>query len=268
MYDLAKFLKHGNFARMAFKDLKPYHVTDWLDSTKWNATTQHHALENVKRAIRWSVDQQRIPSSPIDKMRVEKGPGRTFTISPELHRKLFDGFDDGKSGRRRVRSMRQILIALRLTGCRPSEIIKLTIEQLGQEVWRIDEHKTRRHGKTRTIYPCPCLETLARIASHGRTTGPVFLSDYKTPWKYSMLRQRMERAKKRLNVDPDCVLYSYRHASITEALLAGVDTATVAEMHGTSIRVIESTYAHVMQHASHVKRAAFDVVKKRRMRGD
>ncbi|GAB5438447.1 hypothetical protein [Falsiruegeria mediterranea] len=45
---------------------------------------------------------------------------------------------------------------------------------------------------------------------------------------------------------PGATLYSLRHGFVTEALYANVPIVTVAKSCGTSVQMIEATYAHAM----------------------
>ena len=73
--------------------------------------------------------------------------------------------------------------------------------------------------------------------------------------------RRFARLRKRVKADPGCVLYSYRHTSITDSLVADMEIATVAELHGTSVRMIEANYGHLCRHKDHLLRAARSVAK-------
>lgn len=263
---LGSFTAHGCIEVLSVRDLKPYHVDEWLSSkTTWNATTRHHGAIAVKRAMKWGVDRGRISVSPVASLTVEAGEARSHLIDQSLHERLLDGASDPRCKRKRVRSFRLVLMALRLSGCRPGEIASMRIEYIQGDRWAIPHHKTRRKsGKPRVVYPCPCLETLAKIAKGIRTSGPLFQPDAGDSWTYAKMRRRFERLKKRIDAGPDCVLYSYRRASITDSLLSGVDVATVAELHGTSIQMIQRHYGHLCQHTGHMRAAARKVVMKRR----
>lgn len=269
MADLASFYARKEMVNLLVTDLKRHHANRWLDAKEsWNSTTKHHAAKTVKRAFKWAVDEGYIEKNPLVKFSRECGPPRQHCIDGDLHGEIMEGANDAKLGRKRVRCFRLVLTSLRLSGCRPSEVADMTIDRIDWEKkrWVWSEHKTaRKTGSKRIVTCCPCLWTLTRIAARGRSSGPLFHSSPGTPWKYSMMRVRFERLKKRLELPEDCVLYSYRHASITEALKAGVDTATVAAMHGTSITMLERHYSHVIQDSDHLSQAAMTIAKSRQL---
>lgn len=239
-------------------DLKRHHVTEWLrNQTTWNATTQSDAAAEVKRAMQWAANEGRIDKNPIELLRMQRGASRDHVVSVSEYETLLAGVWKQKFARRMVTSFRMVLIALRLSGCRPSEIINAKIEDFDGSTWTIREHKNRKKTKRpRVIYLCPCLVTLTRAAARGRESGPIFLAADGRPWKYSDLRKRFERLRDKCDVTKKCVLYSFRHTWITNALLAGIDVATVAEMAGTSIEMIDRHYGHLNQQRDHMINAA------------
>ena len=243
---------------MAASELKVHHVTDWLrGQSTWNATTCSDAAASVKRIFKWAVDEGRIETNPIGRLRVERGSPRDHVVSADEYRAMIAGVWKQKYARRSVASFRPILIALRLSGCRPSEISTLQIEDCGDGTWTIRKHKNRKKKRRpRVVYLSPCLQTLTRIAARGRESGPLFLADKDRGWKYSDMRLRFQRLRNKAKLSPKCVLYSFRHTWITEALVADVSAAAVAEMTGTSIEMIDRHYGHLCQQQKHLSDAA------------
>jgi integrase len=255
---IAEFLVHGANETVSISDLRPYHVTGWLQSKPtWGQNTRHHAAAAIKSALQWCVKEGRVKSNPLDSLSVTKGDPRSFMITRDLFLKLWEASGDSRFHRRRVTSFRSILLALRLSGARPGEVTQLRVEDVPKPAWQILEHKNRRKTrKPRMIYPSPCLQTLAAIHAHGRVSGPLFLANDKEPWTYSKIRRRFERLRKRAKAPKECVAYSFRHTSITDLLVSGVDAATVAELHGTSITMIDRHYGHLYRHVDHLTKSA------------
>jgi len=243
---------------LSVDELKPHHVTDWLrGQERWNATTRSDAAAAIRGALQWAVDEGRIPANPLAKLRLQRGPSRDHVISTAEFETLLAGVWTQKYPRRWVASFRAVLLALRLSGCRPSEIINAKIEDFDGETWTFHEHKNRKKTKRpRVVYLPPCLQTLTRISARGRESGPIFLADDGRPWKYSDLRKRFERLRAKCGITKKCVLYSFRHTWITEAMIANVDVGSVAEMAGTSIQMIDRHYGHLSQAKKHMINAA------------
>lgn len=262
---LASFLKFID-TQLRLDDLKVHHVEDWLTSKKtWNANTQYYAGVSLKRVFNWARRQGRIKDNPIEFIELEKGGARDYLVNEDTLRTLRIGASDKKFKRRHVIAFRTLLTVLSISGCRPGEVAKVQVEDWHGDRWIIKNHKTaKKTRKPRVIYLCPCLLTLTKIAAGERKKGPLFQASAGEPWTYEKMRRRFERLKKRLKLDPSLVLYSFRHTSITNALMAGVDVSTVAEVHGTSIQMIQQAYGHLCQHQKHLNKAVFMMAKARR----
>lgn len=240
-------------SRVPIAVLRPFHALEWLDTEPgWNATTRHHAAAALKAAMSWAKSVGRIDTNPLESLKVEKGEARDFLISPEL----YATFINHLLGQDKInaRSFARVLMALRHSGCRPSEIANVRVEHINVSsdgmTWILPYHKNRRKKKApRVVYCSPCLRTITLAAKGDRTSGPLFLANYGEAFAYSRMRVRFERMRKRLGIADECVLYSFRHTSITNMMVAGEGVATVAELHGTSIQMIQNHYGHLSQHA-------------------
>ena len=56
----------------------------------------------------------------------------------------------------------------------------------------------------------------------------------------------MKKAVRKANLDPKGCFYALRHAYISEAIEENVPLIIIAENCGTSVRMIEQTYAKVL----------------------
>lgn len=257
--NLIRFCKFRNdefaISELPISKLRNFHVTAWLDSeSKWNATTRHHGAEAVKRVTKWALREGFSEVNPIAELREQKGPPRDHVIDRSEYEVLHSGIRQNNRCRKSYNDFRIYLIGLWLSGCRPSEMASLQVGDFDGVAWTVRIHKNRRKkkNKPRKVYLSPCLNTVSRIAENGRTDGPLFQKADHDPWKYHDLRQRFMRLKKRVKVSNKCVLYSFRHSWITNAVIATGDVATVATLAGTSIRMIDEHYGHLASRDDHL----------------
>lgn len=262
---LASFIKSID-TQLRISELKVFHVTEWLESKKtWNANTQYYASSAIKRVFNWCRKEGRIASNPVEFLSVEKGGSRDYLVDDKTLGALREGASDRRFKRPHVIAFRTLLTVLSLSGCRPSEVASVRVEDWYNDRWILRNHKTaKKTRRARVVFLCPCLRTLTRIAAGNRKKGPLFMCAPGEAWTYTRMRVRFERLRKRLKLDPKLVLYSFRHTSITNALMAEVDVATVAEVHGTSIQMIQQSYGHLCQHSKHLNQAVFKMAKARR----
>jgi integrase len=143
-------------------------------------------------------------------------------------------------------------------GLRPDEAFGLTVGQVKVGRLTIDRtlsRETTKTGKARTFaIPADLSETLAahieRYSSPKNRSELVFTSDMGKPIdRQNFTRRVLRSAAEEAGLDPDekgrrLRPYDLRHTACSNALIAGIDPATVAQMAGHTVAVLLSTYAH------------------------
>jgi site-specific recombinase XerD len=104
--------------------------------------------------------------------------------------------------------------------------------------------QTRGPGERddRAITVCACAANLTRRPADDF----IFVKEDGSQWKPSDQVRPMKRAIGKANLDPRGCFYALRHAYISEAIENNVPLTVIAENCGTSVRMIEETYAKVL----------------------
>ena len=136
------------------------------------------------------------------------------------------------------------------TGLRPGEQQKLRwsavrLAERSVEVGRGHAVKTRASRRTVPVEG-PAFEVLRRRheARTSEADGPVFTSATGKPVRVDYVASRLALFAEAAGVGKRVVPYSLRHAFGTRAVLGGVSIYHVAQIMGTSVQLIESTYGH------------------------
>jgi integrase len=162
---------------------------------------------------------------------------------------------------------------LAATGCRPSQAVRLLVEDLraGAKPKLMMPASGKGGGRNRSEkklrrYPVPILPALAlklKGAAVGRAgDAPLLLRSSGEPWNpdnaHGDYRDDIREVITRCGHDPDVVtMYALRHSSITRALLRNVPVRIVAAGHNTSTTMLERYYsAYIQDHADDITRAA------------
>jgi integrase len=124
-------------------------------------------------------------------------------------------------------------------------------ELIGAKVAHFDGRgrMLRVSGKTGSrpiILQSSALEMLARITAGRPRDAFIFVKADGTNWKPSDQVRPMKKAILKANLDPDGCFYSLRHAYISEAIENNIPLTVIADNCGTSVRMIEETYAKVL----------------------
>jgi integrase len=252
---------HG---RRLVKECIPFHLRSWVDGHKtWaNDWTRSYVIRCVKRPFNWAVKEgltDRNPFAPVEHRCGE--PRRAMT--PEEFTKVIRALGPvrgriSRSISSRVRFL-EILVFLRYTGARPSELRKMrwTDIDLDRQEIVLTRHKTSRTQRVpaprRIRLVQPVLRLLTRVLRRGDGKDLVFVTCLKRPWTRDAIEQRLRRLRKDCGVSKDVKIYGLRHLFATAAVLNGVDLKTLAELLGhTTTRVVEQHYVHLADQSRHL----------------
>jgi integrase len=241
--------RHG---RLMACELKQFHVVRWLDSHPGWKASRRHAITTVKRVFKWAEDQGYITSNPIRRIKKPQGGRRLRILNSEERQKILDVIPD--------EGFRNYIFAMQETGCRPSEVSKVTAEHVNLEVgiWVFEEHKTaRKTGKSRVVYLSPAMLELTRRLVDEYPSGPLFRGKQGQGYNTNSIRCRFKRLREKLPEFKHFSAYAYRHTYTTEALMNGVGIAQVAELLGhTSTDMVMRHYQHLSQKVDHMRELA------------
>jgi integrase len=241
---------HG---RRLAAEVIPYHVTTWLDQNPSWKGGRRHATYCVKRAFTWGHKQGLLTTNPLAAVSVGRSPRREGSVSKEARQAILAAIPD--------QAFRDFVTALQETGCRPSEVARVTAENADLEigVWVLPEHKTeKKTHKPRVVYLTPPMVEMTRRLMASWPDGPLFRTHRgKRPWKRNAIRCRFMRLRKKLPELGHVVSYHYRHSYVTDALVNGVGIAQVAELVGhTSTDMVMRHYSKLSQQVTHMRDAA------------
>jgi integrase len=166
-----------------------------------------------------------------------------------------------------------IIDLLAVTGTRPSQAVRLRVEDLHDHPVRpkLTMPKSAKGGgrnrsqKKLERYSVPITVQLAvrlKAATKGRdASAPLLLQSDGTPWDKNPGQQYHHLVAKAVvasGLDPAVVTaYALRHSSIVRMLLLNVPIRVVASLHNTSVAMIEKTYSkHITEHSDDHSRGA------------
>ncbi len=191
------------------KDLKPFHVTRWIDThTKWGQSTQRAAMTCVKRVFNWAVSEGYLDASPVRGLVRPACLRRDKVVTVEEHQRILEATDD---------DFRDYLTALWETGARPGEFAAVTAANFDrqQNIWVLMSHKTAtKTGKPRVIYLTEDMVKLTERLATAHPTGPLFLNSDGKPWNKNSIRCRFRRLRSKLDLSDDTVAYAYCQISV------------------------------------------------------
>ena len=174
--------------------------------------------------------------------------GAKVSISPEDHAKLMDAATP---------QFRLFLTMLHETGARPSEVARLTAQDVdfGSGVAILTEHKTaHKTGKPRIIVFNMEAMNILKAQAEAHPEGALLRTERGSAWNTSLLQNTMRATNKRAGTK--VIAYGYRHGFATDALAQGVPDAQVAALLGHSgTTTLHRHYSHLTSRMGVLKKA-------------
>ncbi|MGH8320554.1 MAG: tyrosine-type recombinase/integrase [Gammaproteobacteria bacterium] len=105
----------------------------------------------------------------------------------------------------------------------------------------------KANGDRRIVLP-PEISALLKEQSRNKLPGaPLFTQANGKAWVKDAWKKPIKAAVKAAGLPPGTTAYMLRHSTITDLMTNGLDVATVAEVSGTSVLMIQKHYHHLQQ---------------------
>jgi integrase len=223
--------------KIRISKLTKRHVTAYLKSD-WSPSTQRTHIKTILACLNRAVKDGLIEENPVKD--IEKPAW-------ERREKILTGDELAKLRAAAKEPFKTLLTAMCESGCRPSEICGLKVEDCfpEQNIWLVENKTKNQTGvKKRPIYLSPDLAELTRKLMDGRTDGHLFLNRYRQPWTTDTLRLRFARLRKKLGLSDGVIPYGTRHRFASDAInRQKMDSLIVARLMGhTDARMLQKTY--------------------------
>lgn len=203
------------------------------------AALNYAARRGVTSRVEW--DTVRMPHA--------ESRGERAIISPETHSALLAASPPWLS---------DALTALHDTGCRPSELCRVTAKDLDRKrgAWVLRKHKTaEKCRRPRVIYLTPLVRARSEELAAIYPEGPLYRGFDGRPLTPDAIGSKVAKLCERHGLPP-VIPYGYRHTFATRALLADVPVAKVAALLGHSNTItLFLHYAHLLSDDENMRAA-------------
>lgn len=232
---------------LSISTLGPNHAQAWIDGhPKWSSSTKTLRVGIVRAGFNWAKRLGKIDRQPLGKVH---GPGyerREVIPSSEDIDALLAYPNEAWS---------DLLTALVNTGCRPSEVSRVTAAHvdIARKCWTLREHKTKgKVQRARVVWLNAEMLRVTKRLMKKHPTGPLFRNSYGRAWNANTVVDVFRKLRRECDLSGHITAYSLRHEYVTRALTKGLDVTTVAEMTGTSPKMIWKHYAHLLTNPKHM----------------
>jgi integrase len=232
---LQTFLEH--VGKVKVSTLTPRHVTSHIKPS-WSPSTKRSYIKTILACLNRAVKDGLIEENPIKNIEKPAWERRNEILTGEELAKLMAAARE---------PFKTLLVAMCESGCRPSEICGLKVEDCfpDQNIWLVANKTKNQTGvKKRPIYLTPELADLTRKLMTSRTEGHLFLNRSREPWTTDTLRLRFARLRKKLGLSDGVIPYGTRHRFASDAInRQKMDSLIVARLLGHSdARMLQKTH--------------------------
>lgn len=142
-------------------------------------------------------------------------------------------------------SLRALVACLCVLPLRPGAIAGLTVGDFDARAGTLRVSTDKAGQGRRLLLPDTAAELLRSQAKGKLPRAPLLSRPDGSPWDKDSWKRPVKAAVIAAGLPADAVLYSLRHSAITDLVSGGLDLMTVAQIAGTSARMIELHYAHL-----------------------
>jgi integrase/recombinase XerC len=238
-------------ARLPAKDIKPFHVVEWVDShgDAWSNAYRRGGIIAIQRPFNWAEELGYIPANPIKKIAKPQPQRREQIVTPGEWVSIRDSYAEGDP-------FRDILEFGWESGCRPQEAKGIEPRHVDLDRHRIAFPPAEAKGKKRWrfIYLTPRAEAIVRRRLTTTKEGQIFCNEDGVPWTAQAMSCRFGRLKKHLGIK--FAAYSIRHGFCQRKLEDGIDHLTVAALMGHADgKMVAAVYSHMNKAEAHLREA-------------
>jgi integrase len=149
-------------------------------------------------------------------------------------------------------AFRNLVIATLYTGSRPApgEIAQAHVQDFSAARGTISI--TGKTGERTVPLTDEAVKWFKSIAAGKDPDALLLPKDDGSAWGYNHQLRPMQEAAKRAKLPKGASMYTLRHTFATEHIMRGTDLKSLADIMGTSIRMLEEHYAHIL--ASHKRK--------------
>ena len=246
---IKSFLASLTDRRMPLRDLRPFHLQQWVDShPDWSPGMKRGRMQAVQRGLNWAVKQGRIDKSPV--AHVEKPPPgkREVVIDHPTYRRMRE--------LTATQEFRDLIDVCWETGCRPQEVWRVERRHFdaANRRWVFPAKESKGKKKIRVVYLTDLAVEVCRRLALKHPTGPLFRNSGGVRWTRFAVSLVFGRMKKHLG--RKYALVDFRHSFATRSLKAGVDPVTLSFLLGhADTSTLAKTYAHLGLEVTHLREA-------------
>jgi len=128
---------------------------------------------------------------------------------------------------------------------RPGALASLRVADLESRTSTLTIRGDKANGGRHVLLPAETAVLLKQQARDKLPSAPLFMRAEGKAWDKDSWKGPIKEAAHLSQLPPGTTAYTLRHSTITDLVSGGLDLLTVAQISGTSVRMIEKHYGHL-----------------------
>lgn len=200
------------------------------------AALNHTADMHPGMVRAWEEPLKRLPGED------EESRGQWAYMPIEDRRKLFAAMAEVSPG---LLAFAQVQLVVPV---RPGAMAALKVRDYDPRNHMLDVHTDKAGAGRYVPITQDAADTIFAPAVKGkRQNDPLFTDPKGNMWTANEWGDQFKAAVRHAGLDDSLVMYCLRHSRITDLVEANMNLSTVAKLAGTSVKMIEKTYAHLQK---------------------
>ena len=227
--------------RKQVADLTANELKAWKTNISGTVGNKNRVMSLLRRALNVALEDDLVKAKTWDALKTEKEA--THAEATGIYLTESEISDLIKKAPNTATA--NLIHAAALSGFRVGELVALSVGDYNTQTGVI--HVPKDKTKERNVHISNAFASFIKTLSKGRKKDePLLVSPSGERWRDGEQYKAVKSAVANTELDSEISIYDIRHSYITHALQKGLDTMTLAKTVGTSVKMIEKYYFHVI----------------------
>jgi integrase len=145
---------------------------------------------------------------------------------------------------------RHFVVGLCSLPIRPGALAALLVGDFDSRRNELAIERDKANGGRKLLLPTNTAAFLETVTASRPTTSPLFSQENGKPWEKDAWKKPIKAAAAAAGLPVGTTAYTLRHSTITDLVQSGLNLLAVAQLSGTSVRMIERHYGHLQRESA------------------
>lgn len=260
-----RYVYNDPIAKVPLLKLMDRHVRDWrkrLETTPALVTRTKKGERTTRPRTPATLNRDMVPFRAALNMAYDRGEvltnrawrGALKPVETKSRRHLYLDRDQRRALLKALaEDAATFCHGLCLLPLRPGALAALVVGDFDARTGELVIGTDKAGGGRKLILPVDTAKLFKNLVRSKLPAAPIFSTADGQPWNKDIWKKPIKEGVLAAGLPPGATAYTLRHSTITDLVTEGLDLLTVAQVSGTSVKMIEQHYGHLQR--EHAKQA-------------